>query len=220
MERNKVRTLMIALVAVVIALSIPTSAFADKYHRGLKAKITQIEKVLSDLQSQINNIKLIPGPQGPAGHQGPQGPEGPQGPQGPAGSTGPAGPTIKFAGYSTITVFANDTLVTKNEACRDAFPDSTPPARMASTAEMITAMDDGTFIQPASGALLRPTYIGVNGSRPVDSLGHTDVGLCNGGIGIPDALHRTYSPHPEVNKFSIISCGNSGALIVACSTAQ
>ena len=63
-----------------------------------KGKISQIESetnaALSHLQQQIDNIQLIPGPQGPigpAGPQGPEGPVGPEGPQGPIGETGPAG---------------------------------------------------------------------------------------------------------------------------------
>lgn len=43
-----------------------------------------------DLQDQINNIELLPGPQGPQGEQGLPGINGSQGPQ---GESGPAGPT-------------------------------------------------------------------------------------------------------------------------------
>jgi hypothetical protein len=50
---------------------------------------------ISDLYSQLTNIQLTPGPQGPPGPQGAQGPPGPQGeagPPGPKGETGPSGP--------------------------------------------------------------------------------------------------------------------------------
>lgn len=70
-----------------------------------------IQSVFSDLSERINNIQLIPGPQGETGPQGPQGatglqgpkgdqgerglqgPQGPQGLQGIKGDTGPAGAT-------------------------------------------------------------------------------------------------------------------------------
>jgi len=42
----------------------------------------RITSLFNDLQTQINNIQLTPGPQG---EQGPKGDTGPQGPQGPAG---------------------------------------------------------------------------------------------------------------------------------------
>lgn len=60
-----------------------------------------IWKAIDYLQSQISQISLIPGPQGPKGdigpsglpgHQGIAGPMGPQGIQGETGLTGPAGP--------------------------------------------------------------------------------------------------------------------------------
>lgn len=51
-----------------------------------------IQQVFSDLSTRINNIELIPGPQGEQGLQGPQGETGLQGPQGPKGEIGPEGP--------------------------------------------------------------------------------------------------------------------------------
>lgn len=47
---------------------------------------------IEDLQAQIDEIELIPGPQGETGPQGPEGPAGPEGSQGPAGPEGPEGP--------------------------------------------------------------------------------------------------------------------------------
>lgn len=46
---------------------------------------------IEDLQTQISELSLIPGPQGPEGPQGPQGPVGPQGIQGPVGPQGSVG---------------------------------------------------------------------------------------------------------------------------------
>ena len=60
---------------------------------GLPAEAAARAAGDANLQNQINNIQLSPGPQGPAGPQGPQGPIGAGGPQGPTGPTGPAGPT-------------------------------------------------------------------------------------------------------------------------------
>lgn len=72
--------------------------------RGLPRKIRKLQKQISAIQAELDNIQSIPGPQGdpgPAGPQGPagadgatgpQGPIGPQGPQGPQGDPGPAGP--------------------------------------------------------------------------------------------------------------------------------
>ncbi len=47
---------------------------------------------ISNLETEIHNISLTPGPQGPAGPQGATGPQGPAGPQGATGPQGPAGP--------------------------------------------------------------------------------------------------------------------------------
>lgn len=61
-------------------------------------------QAIKNLQEQIDNIQLIPGPQGPKGDPGSQGPQGPIGPQGergpmgpigPQGEQGPAGPSLK-----------------------------------------------------------------------------------------------------------------------------
>ena len=45
-----------------------------------------------ELTVEMENVELIPGPQGPQGETGPQGDPGPTGPQGPTGLTGPQGP--------------------------------------------------------------------------------------------------------------------------------
>jgi hypothetical protein len=51
-----------------------------------------IWNVINDLQQQISNIQLLPGPQGPQGEQGIQGPQGIQGEPGSKGDTGEQGP--------------------------------------------------------------------------------------------------------------------------------
>lgn len=56
---------------------------------ALKALQQQIFSMIADLQEQIDNIQLIPGPAGP---EGPQGVPGPLGPKGDDGETGPVGP--------------------------------------------------------------------------------------------------------------------------------
>ncbi len=86
-----------ALVAVSFFLS--PSAFAAKP----KGPIGDLQTALAEetinrqaednnLQTQINNIELTPGPQGEQGPIGETGPIGPQGEQGPIGETGPVGP--------------------------------------------------------------------------------------------------------------------------------
>ena len=52
----------------------------------------EVLQTLSELQQEIADIQLIPGPPGPAGPQGPEGLAGPQGPEGSAGLQGTAGP--------------------------------------------------------------------------------------------------------------------------------
>ena len=83
---------------------------------GLPAEAAARKTADEDLQNQLNNIQLTPGPPGPQGEPGPAGPQGPQGevglqgvpgsqgtqgepgpvgaigPQGPQGEVGPAGP--------------------------------------------------------------------------------------------------------------------------------
>jgi hypothetical protein len=61
----------------------------------LQEQINGLRNDLTILQDQVNNIQLIPGPegpQGPPGVEGPKGDTGDTGPQGPAGVQGPAGP--------------------------------------------------------------------------------------------------------------------------------
>jgi hypothetical protein len=55
--------------------------------------LTAIWNAIADLQNQINNIQLIPGPQGETGPMGPPGPQGEPGPQGLKGDTGATGAT-------------------------------------------------------------------------------------------------------------------------------
>ena len=59
---------------------------------GLPAEAAARKTADEDLQNQLNNIQLTPGPPGPQGEPGPAGPQGPQGEVGPAGPQGPLGP--------------------------------------------------------------------------------------------------------------------------------
>ena len=89
----------IVLILVALVLSVPVVAFArdnddDRVPPGrtfqvLQAEIGRLQKEISQLMMQIQNIQLKPMSQGP---KGPQGPAGPAGPIGPSGSPGPAGP--------------------------------------------------------------------------------------------------------------------------------
>ncbi|MBC8286029.1 MAG: hypothetical protein H8E42_01000 [Nitrospinae bacterium] len=82
--------------------------------KGLKHRVDSLEQentilhgLINDLQTQVSNIQLIPGPQGIQGIPGPVGPQGPagtngldgaQGSQGPVGPTGPPGADSIVAG--------------------------------------------------------------------------------------------------------------------------
>jgi hypothetical protein len=98
----------IVLILVALVLLVPAVAFArdnddDRVPPGrtfqvLQAEIGRLQKEISQLMMQIQNIQLKPmsqgpkGPQGPAGPAGPIGPSGSPGPAGPVGSIGPVGP--------------------------------------------------------------------------------------------------------------------------------
>jgi len=73
------------VLAVAVVLVGVTSADAAK----TKERVSALEAIVADLQSQINNIQLLPGPPGAPGAQGPAGPEGPEGSPGTAESPTP-----------------------------------------------------------------------------------------------------------------------------------
>jgi hypothetical protein len=107
-------------------------------NKVLPKKVRELEANLSNLQTQLNNIELTPGPQGEQGSTGPEGPQGPVGndgndgavgatgsvgPEGPQGSvgndgavgaTGPAGPEgpTGATGPSGISDFAGQQCTT------------------------------------------------------------------------------------------------------------
>jgi hypothetical protein len=83
----------LAITVVAIILCAPISAFAQVQTQGvpfqdLQNQINHMKKKIAELQTQIANIQLKPGPPGPVG---PIGPQGPTGPSGPVGATGPKG---------------------------------------------------------------------------------------------------------------------------------
>jgi len=59
---------------------------------GIQEQIGALVLDIEDLQTQIDEIELTPGPQGEQGPVGPQGDTGPMGPIGPQGQPGPQGP--------------------------------------------------------------------------------------------------------------------------------
>ena len=89
MSKKKIifSTALVAVLLMNLAV-VATMAVKPDEPNPLEA----IWAAIQDLQYQITNIQLIPGPQGPAGPTGPQGETGPMGPQGPQGETGPQGP--------------------------------------------------------------------------------------------------------------------------------
>ncbi len=82
----KKRLFVIGLISVLLFAG--GIAYADSQPNGDPFKA--IWDAISNLQNQVKNIQLIPGPQGPMGPRGPQGnpgPQGLQGIQGPAGNS-------------------------------------------------------------------------------------------------------------------------------------
>ena len=77
---------VLVLLTLVVSVSVPLSALAVGGN-----PLQAIEEALADLQAQINNIELIPGPQGPQGEPGEQGEVGPQGLPGLNGNDGVQG---------------------------------------------------------------------------------------------------------------------------------
>jgi hypothetical protein len=63
-------TQKIVFTLISLVLCIPVIAFSQ----GIPAQIKALQKEDANLQNQINNIQLKPGPQGPQGPQGPAGP--------------------------------------------------------------------------------------------------------------------------------------------------
>ena len=60
-----------------------------------KTGAAKMQADISTLKTDLNNIELTPGPQGPKGDAGEQGPKGDTGAQGPKGDTGATGPKGK-----------------------------------------------------------------------------------------------------------------------------
>ncbi len=92
----RTRLLALVLCAVTVSAVTITGAAAGVVKVSEKDKTGtngNIWTAIADLQTQINNIQLIPGPKGDTGAQGPQGETGPQGPQGETGATGATGAT-------------------------------------------------------------------------------------------------------------------------------
>jgi hypothetical protein len=82
-------------VAITCIATLALSLQAKSQTQG--GPFQELQDQIDDLQEQIENIELTPGPQGESGQQGipgiqgETGPEGPPGPPGPQGETGPAG---------------------------------------------------------------------------------------------------------------------------------
>ena len=107
----------------------------------LDARVTALETSLAslgnlltnsiaNLQTQINNIQLTPGPTGPmglTGLTGPGGPAGPTGPRGPTGFTGdmgPAGPAgVPCAGCVNSASIAPQSVTQNHLVGGFSFPD-------------------------------------------------------------------------------------------------
>ena len=92
---RKVRRSLLAAciaVAVIAMVVVPVAALVEPPSPLPNGKPYEIIwNFLRDLQTQITNIQLMPGPVGPAGEQGIQGEQGPPGERGPIGPAGEPG---------------------------------------------------------------------------------------------------------------------------------
>lgn len=96
---------VLVLLLLAISLSLVPVARAEGGN-----PLDSLWAAIADLQEQINNIELLPGPIGPEGPQGPQGEMGPIGPQGPQGEQGLQGePGPAGAGIDRSMVYRNFT---------------------------------------------------------------------------------------------------------------
>ncbi len=84
--KMKMSRIVLLVTALALVLSINV-VFAAK---GGNNPLDAVWAAIADLQQQITNIQLIPGPQGIQGIQGEPGQDGLPGEQGPVGSAGPS----------------------------------------------------------------------------------------------------------------------------------
>jgi len=80
---------LVILVIVILASSV--IADVEKPRKWYRRPFRKIWNALLDLQEQIDNIQLIPGPEGEQGPEGPSGIDGEKGDTGPEGEKGDAG---------------------------------------------------------------------------------------------------------------------------------
>ena len=79
------------VILVILLMTSSVFAYVEKPKRWWKNPFRKIWNTLLDLQEQIDNIQLIPGPQGEQGQQGPSGIDGEKGDTGPDGEKGNIG---------------------------------------------------------------------------------------------------------------------------------
>ena len=108
--KKKLYLIILPVLLIITFLATPTLAKEDQPNgtpfQELWNKIAEILVVLDDLQAQITNIQLIPGPQGEQGPQGLIGLPGEQGLTGPQGLIGPIGPIGPIGRIGPIGVTA------------------------------------------------------------------------------------------------------------------
>ena len=84
--------LIVFLGIFLVAIGVSSPSFADKKSaKGVPKQVKALRAKINNLQAQIDQLELKPGPQGPAGEVGPQGPAGERGAVGETGPQGPAG---------------------------------------------------------------------------------------------------------------------------------
>jgi hypothetical protein len=114
------KSILYALGAIVVmsALLMSSTVFAvGNPFDEVRTLITSLQTRVSELATQLENIELTPGPQGPVGAQGPVGPQGVPGPQGaqgipgPQGAVGPQGPMGPVGTGGTLNLYKREASV-------------------------------------------------------------------------------------------------------------
>jgi len=222
---------------------------SDKELKGNKLLIQAVQDLqgqTADLQNQINNIELTPGPQGPAGPQGPVGLTGATGPQGlpgnngtdgatgPQGPQGPAGqdvdPAVLAALQANIVTLQNQVaaLITQNATLQTQVNALSNINTVALTTDVSDLKNRLTGVSRNGNTLL---FSGMN-LQVVSGSGATD-GVVNGlgnvivgydeNMGATESAQLSFAPGKTGSHNLVVGMGHSylgyGGLVVGHSNA-
>jgi hypothetical protein len=97
---KKIIPLLICILVIVAITGVSFAAKPDPITPDKADPFATLWATIGDLQDQIDDIELLPGPQGP------------QGEQGPAGQDGADGATVHLGEWSDASTYQLDTLYT------------------------------------------------------------------------------------------------------------